>query len=109
VRGAGCATVLGVSGYLVESYLPGSRASQLDELAGRARLTAEAMALGGTPIRFVRYTYVPEDEVCLLLFEAASVEIVDAVAKQAGISFERIVSVVEAAAGRQAEPTKRSS
>jgi hypothetical protein len=63
--------------YLVEVYLPRSQAHEAGATGRRARAAAEALALEGVPIRYVRTTYVPDDETCFHLFEAASTDIVE--------------------------------
>jgi hypothetical protein len=84
--------------YLVESYLPRSEAGSLDDLAARARRAAEAMTRSGMPIRYLRCTFLPEDEYWLLLFDAHSLEAVDEAARQAEIPYERIIEAVDPAA-----------
>ena len=82
--------------YLVEVYLPRSRARAARTTARRARSAAEAMAREAVPIRYVRTTYLPEDETCFHLFEAASVAIVEEVSRRAGLGRVRVVPAIEA-------------
>ena len=69
--------------FLAELYV--SRANE-----GGVRPAAEAL---GTTVHFVRSIFVPEDEICFLLFEAASVDDVLEAARTAGLRFERISEV----------------
>ncbi len=82
--------------YLVETFL--SRAAALDRPA-RDRATRSAAAAstrGGTPVRFGRSIYVPEDEVCLFSVDAPSAADIERVAERAGL---RLIRVVEAVVG----------
>src|SRR5205809_580979 len=62
--------------YLAESYLPRIRGAELRDAARRARLAADALAAEGLPVRHVRTSFLPDDEVCLHLFEAPSADAV---------------------------------
>ena len=76
--------------FLVELYV-----SRADESG--VRHAAEAL---GASVRCVRSIFVPEDEICFVLFEAASIGDVVAAARSAGLAFERISEVAT-----PAEPT----
>jgi hypothetical protein len=58
-----------------------------DALAASVELTRE-----GTPVRYLRSIFVPEDETCFLLYEAGSVDAVREAARRAGLTFERITA-----------------
>ncbi len=77
--------------YLVESYAASSVA--LDEARERAKRTAEL----GAGVRYVRTTFLPEDETVLHLFEAPSASALDQAGRRAALEFERIVEAVEGA------------
>ena len=81
--------------YLVEVYLPGSCRQEAREAARRARAAAEALARDGRRIRYVRTTFLPDDETCFHVFEAASAEVVEEAAGRAGLARARIVPAVE--------------
>ena len=49
----------------------------------------------GDGVRYVRTTYVPEDEVVLHLFEAPSAEALRTAGRTAALEFERIVEAQE--------------
>jgi hypothetical protein len=72
-----------VAEFLVELYV--SRAD-----ARGIRHAAEAF---GTTVSCVRSIFVPEDELCFLLVEAASADDVRDAARAAGLRFERISEV----------------
>jgi hypothetical protein len=69
--------------FLVELYV--SRAD--------ARDLPHAVEAFGTTVRCVRSIFVPADELCLLLVEAASADDVRDAAQTAGLRFERISEV----------------
>jgi hypothetical protein len=74
--------------YLVELYVPDALVA--DNGAELARMSATRMSHNGVPIRLVRSIFLPEDETSLLLFEAASAEVVMQTALDAGLSVDRI-------------------
>jgi Protein of unknown function (DUF4242) len=73
--------------YVVELQLT----ADLAAAGERARSAAEQLTREGTSVRWVRSVYRPEDETCLLVFEAATPEAVDRAGRRAGLTYERIV------------------
>lgn len=55
--------------YLVEAYMP--HAQEARAAGRRARAAAEELSREGVPIHYVRTTFLPDDETCFHLFEAA--------------------------------------
>jgi len=84
-----------VPSYLVEIYMPRSRAHDARVSASRARGAADELTREGVAITYVRTTYLPDDETCFHLFEAGSVSAVDSVCIRARLSHARIVPAVE--------------
>jgi hypothetical protein len=84
-----------VQSYLVEVYLPRSRAQEARATARRARAAARALAREGVLIRYVQTTYLPDDETCFHLFEAASTDIVEEAGRRAELGRMRVVPAVE--------------
>jgi hypothetical protein len=84
--------------YLVELYVSRHDSASVDRGADRAREAAAELTREGTAVRYVRSIFVPEDETCLLLYEAESVAAVDAAARRAGFAFDRIAAAVAAEA-----------
>lgn len=76
--------------YMVERSLPGFDASQLPDAAASAKAATESMSSEGTPIRYLRSTFVPAEQKCFCLFEGGSVEDVQAAQERAGLPYERI-------------------
>jgi hypothetical protein len=95
-----------VPSFLAETYLARPGKARLRS-AQRARAAAKELAEHGTRIRFVRSIYVPNDEICFLVFDAISADAVEDACKRAGLRFERVVEAVESP--QPASRTIRSS
>jgi hypothetical protein len=76
--------------FLAEAYVSRTDADVVAHCATRAQRGAEALTREGTPVRYLRSIFVPDDETCFYLLEAASVDGVRALADRAGLHFERI-------------------
>lgn len=81
--------------YVVETYVPRGRGAEHAATAERARHAALALAADGQRIRFLRSTFLPTDELCFLVFEADSSDVVSEATERASIEFERIVEAVD--------------
>lgn len=79
---------------MVERHLPGFAVEQLPAAAGAAKRTSAQMTEEGTPVRYLRSTFVPEEEKCFCLFEGASEEAVRDVQDRAGLPYQRIHEAV---------------
>ena len=88
---AGRRTVAGVKSYVVELQLPAGDATDVAAAGERARSAAEQLSREGTVVRWVRSVYVPEEDTCLLVFEAPTPEAVDLAGRRAGLTYDRIV------------------
>jgi Protein of unknown function (DUF4242) len=86
--------------YLVESYAARSPGA-VEKARERARRTAEL----GADVRYLRTTFLPDDEVILHLFEAPSAAALDEAGRRAALPFERIVEAVEESAETRKEET----
>lgn len=82
--------------YLVELYLSRRDAGALDDAAARARAASEQLASEGRDVRYLRTIFVPEDETCFHLYEAAAAETVGEASRRAEIPYDRIVEAVTA-------------
>lgn len=81
--------------YMVERELPGIT---VDQLAGaqRAAISAsEQHTAEGSPVRYIRSTFLPAESRCLCLFEAASEQAVREVNVAANLPFHRIVEALD--------------
>jgi hypothetical protein len=79
-----------VTEFLVEVYLPRGGGIALECRAAQARTAAEELTREGTFVRFLHSIFVPEDETCFFLYEAASADAVREVVHRAALSFERV-------------------
>ena len=84
-------TVDDVNSYLVERYLPGVTAEQLDAASARLAAAAVELAARGVELRYVSSTFIPTEESCFCTFEAANADDVRRACELAGVPFARIV------------------
>ncbi len=82
-----------MEGFLVERYWPGVSAAAVQELG--ARLTA----MSGPTAGFVASTLLPSDEVVLFEFRATGEAAVRALAAQAGLRCDRLVTAERRSSG----------
>jgi hypothetical protein len=80
--------------FLVEVYVSRGDAAGAEHGAERARIAAEELTREGTPICYLRSIFVPEDETCFYLYEAASAEDVGVGARRASLSFEHVAQAI---------------
>ena len=83
--------------YMVERHLPGISPDQLQAAAARAKSTTAEMTQEGTPVRYLRSTFVPGEEKCFCLFDGPSADAVKQANERAEIPFERIVDAMHIA------------
>ena len=95
--------------YLVEVYMPRSRAHEARATAGRARAAADELSREGMPVRYVRTTFLPDDETCLHLLEAETAEGVEAASSRAEMGRARIVRSFEASVPPRRKRTEHYS
>jgi Protein of unknown function (DUF4242) len=80
--------------FMLEFYAARGDAGAVRRRTRRARVAAAALTREGTPVRFVRSIYVPDDETCFVLYEATSCAAVREAAARAELSFERVARAV---------------
>jgi Protein of unknown function (DUF4242) len=93
------ASVGRVAEFLLEFYVARTHNGVVEHGAERARIAANQLTRDGTPIRFVRSIFVPEDETCFYLYEAETVEAVREAARRAALPLERIVEAISDSPG----------
>ena len=79
--------------FLVEVYVSRSDDGVAQRGAERARLAADALQRNGTPVRYVRSIYVPEEETCFLLFEGPSPAAIQEALRHSALPAERVARV----------------
>jgi hypothetical protein len=76
--------------FVAELYFSRADAAAARRAGAAARRAAEELASEGTPIALVRSIFVTEDETCLFIYEADSLESVRIGAERCGLAFDRI-------------------
>jgi hypothetical protein len=79
---------------VAEQYLPARGLAMAVRGARAARLAAEQLTGEGTPVQFVGSIFVPEDETCIHLYLATSIEVVRVAARRAELQIEHIAGAV---------------
>jgi hypothetical protein len=82
--------------YLVELYLSRDGKPDLEGAVARVRAAAQELTREGAPVRYLRTIFVPEDETCFFLYDAASAEAAGEATRRAGLSFDRVVEAIDA-------------
>jgi len=83
-----------MSKFQVERYLPGITPEQLGAAASAAKETTASMTSEGTPVRYLRSTFIPGEDKCYCLFEGPSAEVVKTANDRAQLPYERIVGAM---------------
>jgi len=83
--------------YLLESYMPRSRAADARAAGRRASTAAEDLTREGTRVRYVRTTFLPDDETCFHFLEAASAAAVEELGRRAQLGRVRVVRALDPA------------
>ena len=81
--------------FMVERSLKGIPMDQLAAAQQRAIGTARDMSAQGTPVQYIRSTFVPETGQCLCLFSADDAEQVKKLNQEANIPFDRVVPAMD--------------
>jgi hypothetical protein len=76
--------------FIVETYLSRDAEEEPDRTISRTIAAAAEVDALGLPIRYLRSIFIPDDETCLLLFEADSAEVVRVTARRAGLDPDRV-------------------
>jgi len=80
--------------YLVELYVSRGNGDAVEKGAESARRAAEELSREGTLIRYVQSIFLPDEETCFFLYEAASVDAVREAATRAALPFEHVTEAV---------------
>jgi len=93
-----------VAEFLVELYVPRAETSTVRRWAKDARSATVELTREGRPVRYVRSIFVPEDETCFFLYEAATAEDVEEAARRASLPVDHAAVAV---AGQDGEEARR--
>ena len=80
-----------MNNYLVEQYLPGVTARQLEEASAQLAAAATELTKDGIEVRYINSTFIPDEESCFCRFESTDAESVRRACEQAGVPYARIV------------------
>jgi hypothetical protein len=80
--------------YLVERHLPGLTEDQFAAAASRAKQTTARMTEEGTPVRYLRSTFVPGEDKVFCLFEGPTAELILEANDRAQLPYKRVVEAV---------------
>ena len=94
-------SVSDVKTYMVERYLPGVTTAQLDDACARLAAAAIELAAHGVEVRYIRSTFIPEEESCFCTFESTHAEAVRRACEEAGVPFARIVETHDFFPGKE--------
>ena len=81
--------------YMVERDLKGIAMDDLAAAQKAAIQKAEDYTAGGTPMRYIRSTFAPEDGRCMCLFEATNADDVKRLNDEARIPYNRVVEALD--------------
>lgn len=81
--------------FMADRELPGIEREQLAAAQQAAIRTSEEFTARGRPVRYIRSTFVPGENRCMCLFEAATPELVREVNEAAQIPFTRIIEAMD--------------
>lgn len=81
--------------YMVERDLAGITMTALGGAQQAAIATAQRFTADGTPVRYIRSTFVPGESRCMCLFDAQSADDVRKVNEAAKLPFTRIVEALD--------------
>src|SRR5690349_10742432 len=76
--------------YVAEQYFSRTDAAGARSAAVAARHAAEQLAREGTEVKLVRSVFVPEDETCIFIYEADSLDSVRVAAERGALACEHI-------------------
>ncbi len=81
--------------FMVERSLKGIPMDQLAAAQKLAIQTAKDMTAAGTPVRYIRSTFVPESGACMCLFESEDKASVEALNRKAQIPFDKVTPALD--------------
>jgi hypothetical protein len=84
-----------VATYVLEAYIPRSDLRRLSDL----HRAAAALERGGRPVRLLRSIYVPCDEICFFLLDAADPGAVEAFGRELELAVVRIAEAFTTSSG----------
>jgi hypothetical protein len=93
--------------FVLEVFVSRSNGRELVRAERRLTAAAGRVSRNGTPVRYLRATYVPEDETCFHVLEADSADLVARVSKLAALDGGRILEARTIEAGQNGRTERR--
>ncbi len=84
-----------MSVFMVERNLSGISMDDLGNAQKAAITKGQEMTEQGTPVRYIRSTFAPEDGRCMCLFEADESDDVKRLNDEAGLPYNRVVPAMD--------------
>lgn len=84
-----------MSVFMVERNLSGISMDDLGNAQKAAIAKGQELTHEGTPVRYIRTTFAPEDGRCMCLFEADKSDDVKRLNDEAGLPYSRIVPAMD--------------
>jgi uncharacterized protein DUF4242 len=84
-----------LSVFIVDRTVPGMTEELLGEVQRLLHEAARRVSSAGEPVRYLRCTYIPEEDRCLCLFEADNPAAVRRANETAQVPFRRISAAIE--------------
>jgi hypothetical protein len=94
--------------FIVDRTVPGMTEELLAEVQRLLHEAARRVSSAGQPVRYLRCTYLPEEDRCLCLFEADNPTAVRRANETAQVPFRRISAAIEYWDPGAGAPHKRS-
>ena len=92
--------------FIAEQYFSRTDAAGARRAAITARRAAEQLAREGGDVELVRSSFVPEDETCIFVYAADSLDTVVTAAEYGGLALECIAQAAVGVEGRSATGTE---
>jgi hypothetical protein len=99
--GEGRRSVGHVAEFVIELYVARGDTAAVGRNAQRTRRAARDLTREGTPVRYLRSIFVPEDETCFVLLQAGSAEAAHEAARRAALPFERLAEALAEPRGEE--------
>jgi hypothetical protein len=80
--------------FVGEHYLPAEAVEEAGNCARAARAAADQLRREGTRVHHIRSILIPEDETCIHLYRAESIEAVRVAARRASLRLDRLTKAV---------------
>jgi hypothetical protein len=92
--------------FVGEQYLSARDPGAVARRARAALEASEQLILEGTRVRYLRSIFIPDDETCIHLYRADSVEAVQAAAARASLRLERVAEAIVEAGTSDDRPSR---